>query len=393
MRKNVHLSHFQLRNMLATPSLGRIFYPDKSGIREFNSFDGTDELILNTGPITEEALSTMTADHGMLVAGTFSGKYHLRRLDSETKGFTDGHITTDDSGITNHVQVYMPRTSSNPVAGFCSNDLVFRVMDLVTEKFTSSFKYSCAINCSAISPDGRLRVIVGDSKSVLITNTDTGEILQRLDGHRDFGFACDWAGDGWTVATGFQDMGIKIWDARRWRDINGNATPVTTIRSELSGVRSLRFTPVGSGLRALVAAEEADFVNIIDGRNFQSKQTFDVFGEIGGISFADDANELNILCSDTYKGGIIQLDRCRYGVESTRWKPVAPVEELFNEEVMQSTPMWLKQRPMAMRPCTGSDWDDLADTQVKQMLRGRGLLPRSQRPHRAVESVFKLDPF
>ncbi|KKA31153.1 hypothetical protein TD95_004867 [Thielaviopsis punctulata] len=391
IRQNVHLSHFQLRNMLATPSRYRIYYPDKSGIRELNTFDGTDKLILDTGPITEEALSTMTANHGMLVAGTFSGKYQLRRIDSGSKEFHDGHITTNSSGITNHVQVYMPRTSSNPVAGFCSNDSVFRALDLATEKFTHSFEYSCAINSSAISPDGRLRVIVGDSKSVLIADAESGEILQRLDGHRDYGFACDWAGDGWTVATGFQDMGIKIWDARRWRDINGNATPVTTIRSELSGVRSLRFTPVGSGLRALVAAEEADFVNIIDGRSFQSKQTFDVFGEIGGISFADDAHELNILCSDTYKGGIIQLDRCQYGVDSTRWQPIAPVEEMFNSQVMKSTPLWRKTRPRAMRPCIGSDWDDLEDTEVKQSLRARGLVPKSQRSRRAIEAMFGME--
>ncbi len=33
---------------------------------------------------------------------------------------------------------------------------------------------------------------------------------------------------------------------------------------------------------------EADFVNVIDAQTFDSKQTFDVFGEIGGASFTDD---------------------------------------------------------------------------------------------------------
>ena len=73
------------------------------------------------------------------------------------------------------------------------------------------------------------------------------------------------------AATGFQDKSIKIWDARRWTNSRGVATPVCTLRSEMAGVRALKFSPVGSGKRVLVAAEEADFVNIIDAQTFQAK--------------------------------------------------------------------------------------------------------------------------
>jgi WD40 repeat protein len=137
--------------------------------------------------------------------------------------------------------------------------------------------------------------------------------LQKLSGHRDYGFACDWADDGWTIATAFQDKTVKIWDARRFTDSAGNAAPVCTIRSEMAGARSLRFSPIGSGKRVLVAAEEADFINIIDAQTFRSKQTIDVFGELGGISFENGGQDLMVLCCDRARGGILQLERCNQG--------------------------------------------------------------------------------
>lgn len=227
-------------------------------------------------------------------------------------------ITNDNSGITNHVQLHLSRTSSKPRAAFASNDNGFRVLDIETEKFVSETCFDKPINCSAISPDGRLRVMVGDHTQVLITRAEADgrpEILKELSGHGDFGFACAWADDGWTVATGFQDKAVKIWDARRWTDSSGTAIPVCTVRSEIAGVRSLRFSPLGSGKRVLVAAEEADFVNIYDAQMFQSKQTFDFFGEIGGVSFVNDGQDLHVLCCDRTRGGLFSLERCGLGSE------------------------------------------------------------------------------
>jgi len=153
--------------------------------------------------------------------------------------------------------------------------------------------------------------MVGDSKSVLICNAETNEVLHELVDHRDFGFACDWSDNGHTVATGFQDMTVKIWDARKWTDARGRPRPICTIRSEMAGARSLRFSSVGTGKPILVAAEEADFINIIDAQTFTSKQTIDIFGEIGGVDFADDERNLLVLCSDRDRGGLLQFERCR----------------------------------------------------------------------------------
>jgi WD40 repeat protein len=300
-------------------------------------------------PTKGAALSTLDAACGVLMGGTFGGDYYLKSLDCDDKSrFAEGQITSDFSGITNHIKIYRPRRSSGPVAAIASNDCGFRIMDIGTEHFISEKMYPFALNCSALSPDHRLRVLVGDSSEAFITNADTGEVLQELAGHRDYGFACDWSDDGRTVATGFQDRGIKIWDARRWCNSSGVSTPLCTIRSEMASVRGLRFSPLGSGKPVLVAAEEADYINIIDAQTFASKQTIDVFGEIGGVSFANDGQDLDILSCDKHRGGLIQLERC-----GRRPEPLLDIlgqqrsqrsRYLVEEEEAQFQDRWVRNR-------------------------------------------------
>lgn len=270
-------------------------------------------------------ISTLTAAHDVLVAGGFCGEYCLMNLkaDKSTK-HSEGLVTDNTNNITNHVQIHLSRNSALPLATFASNDNGLRILDCNTNKFIAEREYDHAINCTAISPDQRLRVLVGDTCEVMICNAETGEILQRLDGHRDFGFACDWADDGWTVATGNQDMQVKIWDARKWTTSQGIACPVATIAAEMAGVRKLKFSPIGSGKRVLVAAEPADFISIIDAETFSSKQTLSFFGEIGGVDFTNDGQDLFVANCDYMRGGLMEFERCNlaseglYGLENER---------------------------------------------------------------------------
>ncbi|KAF1730166.1 putative WD repeat-containing protein C2A9.03 [Beauveria bassiana] len=314
IRRDVCLAHFQLRSVLACPTRTHAYYPTPQGIARMNLASGKSETFMNTRdfPAAGAVISTVDADCGVLMCGTFNGEYCIKRLDAPEKhAYTEGQITSDPGGITNHIKIHKPRRSCGPAAAIASNDHGFRLLDLETQTIVQEKRYPFALNCTAVSPDRRLRTVVGDHFNVLITNADTGEVLQELGGHRDYGFACDWSDDGWTVATGFQDMAVKIWDARRWCNTSGQSTPLCTIRTEMAGARSLRFSPLGSGPPVLVAAEEADFVNIIDAKMFHYRQEIDVFGEIGGIAFANDGQDLNVLCCDSQRGGLLQLQRCR----------------------------------------------------------------------------------
>ncbi|KAI0200333.1 WD40 repeat-like protein [Astrocystis sublimbata] len=312
LRNDVRLLHFQLRNIMGCASRTAVYYPSITGtVRKLDPTTGVVETAMKFKTSEDAQVSTIAAAENMLVAGSFYGTYRYRPLEAEDESRCyDGKLTDHASGITNHVQVHSSRYSSTPVAAFASNDYGFRMVDLARNEMILDNMYDFALNCTALSPDKRLRAMIGDLQEVLITDAERGGILEKLEGHRDFGFACDWAPDGWTVATGNQDKSIRIWDARMWKNSRGESNVVSVIRTEMAGVRSLQFSPLGSGKRLLLAAEEADVVNIIDAQTFNGKQTIDIFGELAGVSFTSGGQEVVALSSDPVRGGVLRLSRC-----------------------------------------------------------------------------------
>ncbi|TGO58606.1 hypothetical protein BCON_0053g00410 [Botryotinia convoluta] len=316
---DVHIRHFQLRNLITCPSQNCVIYAAKTKVLHYDpTIESTPRVLMDLGnPRTQSfhsslngcQVSTLTSGHEIVVAGGFEGQYALisTRAQKDAK-HTEGMITEHPNDITNHAQVHLSRSSS-PLVTFASNDSGIRTLDVTTNKLILEHMYDHAMNCTAVSPDRRLRVLVGDTRKVMICNSETGQTLQELEGHLDFGFACDWSEDGWTVATGNQDMQVKIWDARYWN------RPVASIAADMAGVRKLKFSPLGSGRPILVAAEPADYINIINAETFDSKQTLSFFGEVGGFDFTNDGQELVVANCDTLRGGIIEYERCDFATE------------------------------------------------------------------------------
>ncbi|KAH7326505.1 hypothetical protein B0I35DRAFT_137308 [Stachybotrys elegans] len=324
IQSELHISHFQLRNTLACPSSSLAYYVTREGVRLLNTQSKRSELVVRRGNYPGLGpVSTVSADHGILFGGTLNGQYFYQRMAAkDPNNLCLGQLSDDTSAITNHVELYEPRTSSTPIAGISCNDKKFVTMDLETEQILSKHHYGAALNCSALSPDRRLRVQVSDDPEVVVVDAETGAITNRLRGHADYSFACDWSDNGWNVATGSQDKGLMIWDARRWTDSNGIGTPVHQLMTEMAGARSLKFSPVGSGRSVLVVVEEADYIHVIDAQTFQSEQTFDIFAEIGGIAMTNNGQTLSVACCDRYRGGILQLERSGEYAEpglSNRW--------------------------------------------------------------------------
>lgn len=319
----VYYPHFQLRNLMAATSRNDIYYATKEGILRTDASGSPAVPIvdlrkraINGNPCQ---ITTLSAANNVLVAGGFEGEYAIADLSSTNDApFTLGVIKDwspdTRSYISNHVHLFNSRSSFTPQAVLCSNDSRLRVLDCLTNTFRYSFAYPSAVNCSATSPDGRMRVVVGDFSETLITNAETGQPFETLSAHVDDAFACAWADDGVHVATAAQDSTIIVWDARYWR------RPVATLPTELSIPRVLRFSPVGSGPRVLVAAEADDYINIINAQTFDSKQVFDFFGPTSGISMTPDGQSLFVANSERRFGGIIELERTRWGeATSPRW--------------------------------------------------------------------------
>lgn len=324
-----YLVHFQLRNLLAVPSRSRVFYADKKGVvRHYDAMTGKTNTAFRFPSTSRTLITAIAAGEGLVVAGGLEGEYCTSKIEPIYEGGEDFDqhspcgFTHLRSGISNHIQVYSQRSGGNPLAALASNDSHLRLLDLTTQTVVSDVAFAFPINCTAVSPDRKMRVVVGDDKLAYIVAAEherssllpdgafnKPDILQTLGGHKDYGFACAWADDGYTLATGHQDRAIKIWDARKTCNASGIWTPIATLRTSMASARSLHFSPAGSGKRLLVAAEEADVINIIDAQTFRKRQAFDLFGELAGVDFTDNGQDLFALCTDADRGGILHLQR------------------------------------------------------------------------------------
>ncbi|KAL9582124.1 MAG: hypothetical protein Q9212_003486, partial [Teloschistes hypoglaucus] len=328
MRHRISIPHFQLRHTVSASSKNAVFFPtvvrDNDGSQTTASqiscvnpeIEFDDDLIIDSAKTEADSddapnmqkIYSLSASHDILVAGGLDGEYAFRSLSSPpTTHFTSGMVTFSHLSSTNHVHTYLDRRSGLPRIVFSSNDDNIHTLDPTTNKFISHHDHLKPVNCAATSPDTRLRILVRDAKHSLLVEADTGKRIGKLGGHSDFAFACDWADDGYHVATGAQDGIVQIYDMRNWR------TPLRTLLTELGGVRTLAFSPAAGGRQVLVMAESADFVHVVDGTTFDRDQTFNFFGEIAGVGFEPEGRRFYVGIGDPDVGGLMEFERSALG--------------------------------------------------------------------------------
>ena len=307
------LAHFQLRNLMAAPSRNAVLYSTGYGVSCVDTTLGTHRRVMDFSKSSNSRhdgtlvrISTLAAGHNVLAVGGYEGEYAIKSLFSTNDGtYTSGVLTTGHNAITNHVHTFPGRRSGLPQAVFCSNDSKLRVLDCHTNRIVGEHEFAWPVNCSATSPDGRLRLAVGDDSHPHIVDAESGRGIVSLERHSDHGFACDWSPNGTHMATGNQDGCVQIWDARRWDMPLSNGK----IGTEIGGVRSLHFSPIGGGRPVLVMAEPADIVSVVDAVTFETQQRFDFFGEIGGTGFVPDGSSIFVANLDRTMGGLFEFER------------------------------------------------------------------------------------
>ncbi|GKZ72744.1 hypothetical protein AnigIFM60653_011869 [Aspergillus niger] len=306
------IEHFQLRNLMSVAAYNTVHFAHESKVYSWvPAYDDLVCLLDLSRPTVESGLqgpvkiSTMKSAHDTTIAGGFSGEYAVRAAGTTGPG-VQGYVTKDANGITNHVDIIPSRTSRSPQGIFASNDRHLRVLDCETNTFVADHELSRAINCTATSPDGRLRVLIGDSADAWVVEADTGRPVHPLRGHRDFGFACAWAPDMHHIATSNQDKTAIIWDVRMWRMLQ-------KIESDVAGYRSLRWSPVGGGPRTLLLCEPADRIAVVNAQTYQRRQVHDFFGEIGGADYAPDGSTIWVANTDEHFGGFLEYERRQWG--------------------------------------------------------------------------------
>ncbi|OJJ68877.1 hypothetical protein ASPBRDRAFT_32637 [Aspergillus brasiliensis CBS 101740] len=343
------IEHFQLRNLMSVAAYNTVHFAHESKVYSWvPAYDDLSCLLDLSRPTVESGLqgpvkiSTMKSAHDTTIAGGFSGEYAVRAAGTTGPG-VQGYVTKDANGITNHVDIIPSRTNRSPQGIFASNDRHLRVLDCETNTFVADHELSRAINCTATSPDGRLRVLIGDSADAWVVEADTGRPVHPLRGHRDFGFACAWAPDMHHIATSNQDKTAIIWDVRMWRMLQ-------KIESDVAGYRSLRWSPVGGGPRTLLLCEPADRIAVVNAQTYQRRQVHDFFGEIGGADYAPDGSTIWVANTDEHFGGFLEYERRqwgqRYGLRDrpNEWLREAELDEddrcMLRERERQQRWMW-----------------------------------------------------
>ncbi|EME79327.1 uncharacterized protein MYCFIDRAFT_216411 [Pseudocercospora fijiensis CIRAD86] len=317
-RHKANFSHYQLRNVLAASNRNDVFYATGNHVMRASmacptmketamdlSKPGTSASSFRVTCLStssKQVFSEYRSDD-VLLAGGFCGEYAVLNLDADQR-HSEGFVTHAYNGLVTHIHNYHDRKSGNLRAAFCSNDRKVRLMDVSTLRFTDEFSYDNAINCSATAPDGRLRVLVGDTSDTLITDAERGAPIITLKEHNDHGFACAWSKDGRHVATGAQDGSILVWDSRKW------SKPLRSLDSVMSCARSLNFTHTGE----LIVAENDDVVRVYDAGRFDAWQELRFFGSIAGVALVDGGAELAIANADKTVGGLMTFERSSRGV-------------------------------------------------------------------------------
>ncbi|KAJ2956061.1 hypothetical protein NQZ79_g8046 [Umbelopsis isabellina] len=190
----------------------------------------------------------MACRNNVLIVGGNSGEFALKRVDEKDGTEHWGTITSDASGITNHIDLVHDRNGVFQ-ALISSNDFRARLMDINTSKITREFDFPWAVNCSALSMDKRILCAVGDATESIIADAQTGKgkLITTLTGHVDYSFACCWSPDDRYLATGNQDKTTRIYDIRNMSET------LHVLRANVGAVRSLHFS--SDGLHLAVAGK------------------------------------------------------------------------------------------------------------------------------------------
>lgn len=152
--------------------------------------------------------STLSCAHNIAAIGGYSGEYAIIPLnDCDDPQFRIGSLA-DPQYITNHVDIIRPREGGTHVI-WANNDHKIRQQDVETGQFVRTHELEWPVNATCTSPDGRIRVAVGDAKEVVLMDAARGDIITKLWGHNHWSFAVDWRCDGYTFVTGNQDMSAR----------------------------------------------------------------------------------------------------------------------------------------------------------------------------------------
>ncbi|GMN53689.1 hypothetical protein TIFTF001_022823 [Ficus carica] len=292
-RQNVSLVkpsilHFQLRNLVWATSKHDVYFTSRFSIIHWSSLTSSRSEVLNISRhvapsekhpgswlegFKQTTAGTLAVKDQLQVVGGFRGELICKRLDWPGVSYCS-KTTYDDNAIANSIEIY---ESSSGAVHFLvsSNDCGVIEFNMQRFQLSKHFCFPWSVNHSSLNPDGKLLLVVGDSRNGLLVDSQTGKTVKDICGHLDYSFASAWHPNGLTFATGNQDKTCRIWDLRNL------SKSVDVLSGNLAAIRSIRFTSDGC---YMAMAEAADFIHVYDVKSgYGREQEIDFFGEISEL--------------------------------------------------------------------------------------------------------------
>ncbi|XP_031736635.1 uncharacterized WD repeat-containing protein C2A9.03 isoform X2 [Cucumis sativus] len=254
---------------------------------------------LSSQSLSRVQISTMTVKENLIVAGGFQGELICKYLDHPGVAFCT-KMTTEENAITNAVDIFHNQDGALRVVA-ANNDAKVRIFDAKTFTCLNGFTFGWSVNNTAVSPDGKMLAVLGDSTDCLLADANSGKVIESLKGHLDYSFASAWHPDGRILATGNQDRTCRLWDIRN------TSKSLAVLKGRMGAIRCVKFSSDG---KFLSTAEPADFVHIYESHTgYKQAQEIDLFGEIAGISFSPDTEALFIGVADRTYGSVLEFNK------------------------------------------------------------------------------------
>ena len=203
------------------------------------------------------------------------------------------------------------------------NDGKVRIFNLEKEDYAEPeaiYENKEPINIAKFNADHSLLAVYGDCYPAHLYDPRIGKIIDILFGHEDFGFALSWHPAGHHLATGNQDLTVKIWDMRKLgggsaaavgssEGPTGSGACVNTIAMNTGASHGVEYADSG---RMLVVSESIDFLHVFDAEEglYDRRQELDFFGSILGFTvIGERAESIFLGLADPELSCLVELEK------------------------------------------------------------------------------------
>eukprot|EP00736_Rhodelphis_marinus_P000943 Rmarinus@m.18191 len=299
------IQHWQLRDLISCGDCSTgYYYTNEAWVKHYNTLTHKPSTIM----LCDFEPTSMTVGCGYVAAGGQQSQLKVVSLENDS---TVGSVCYDakiGDSVNNALNV--TRHCGETRLLVSNNDETIKVFSLQTMDEVATIQCGVAINYSAVSPDGKHMVAVGDSDHTFLFDTNGYKLMSTLKETGDAGMCSAWNAASNQFAIASQEGKVIVWDLRMLRVLAKLEAKQTAPVKR--ACRSLRFSP-SSAIDLLTFTEHVSYLHVVDARTYNDHQvirTCPQESDISGVCFSADSNRIFV--------GVCDLGVAEYPVDTWR---------------------------------------------------------------------------